>query len=213
MCLCIHRNGVIAARRQSSSIRATNIKIGGKLPRYRVKDNTHFGGPAARARKNYYNICFCLRILCNHYGSVWIYFWVVHKLNLVWATFWPIKHISGAPQHLEIFIQKLSVKFYHCFSRSMSACTLTVSIFRVNSVLNLYVEIFLMIKQTPCTARSFANTHFYTLKLFHSPQFSFSEVIIFNKIFHPSNQIHKKLTSLLFASQLKLSKASNKHLS
>ena len=83
--------------------------------------------------------------------------------------------------------------FYHCFSSSVSAFTLIVSICRVKFFLSLYIERCLMIKQTPSTARSFVNTHFYTLKLFHPPQFSFSEVIIFNRNFHPYNQIHNKV--------------------
>ena len=50
-------------------------------------------------------------------------------------------------------------------------------------------------KQTPCTVRSFVNTNFYKLKLLHTPQFRFGEFIIFNKIVHPSNQIHKKVNT------------------
>ena len=83
-----------------------------KLPRDRVKNDTNFGGPVARAKKVHYNRCLRLRLLYIHYGSVWIYFWFVHKLGFVWEIFWPIKHVPGAPQHLEIWIQKLSVMFF-----------------------------------------------------------------------------------------------------
>ena len=69
-----------------------------------------------------------------------------------------------------------------------------------------------MIKQTQCIDRSFGNTHFYTLKLVHPPQFGFSEVIIFNKNFTLPTKSIIKVTSVLFASQLTLSKALNNHL-
>ena len=112
VCVCIHRHGLIAARRQSIAIRETNIKIGKKVPRVRVKDDTHFVGPAARAKKVHYNRCLYLRLLYVHYGLVWLGFGIVHKLRLVWAKNLSINHVSGAPQHLEILIQKLSVKFF-----------------------------------------------------------------------------------------------------
>ena len=82
------------------------------MPRDRVKDNTNFGGPDARAKKVHYNRCLRLRLLCVHYGSVWLDFGVVDKLSLVWAEFLSIKNVLGASQHLEILIQKLSVKFF-----------------------------------------------------------------------------------------------------
>ena len=87
VCVFIHRHGLIAAHRQYIDIRATNIKIGKKVPRDRVKNDTNVGGAAARAKKNHYNRCLRLRLLCNHYGYVWLGFEVVHKLRLVWATF------------------------------------------------------------------------------------------------------------------------------
>ena len=51
MCVCIHRHGLIAARRKSIAIHAKNIKNGKNGPRDRVKEDTNFGGPAARAKK------------------------------------------------------------------------------------------------------------------------------------------------------------------
>ena len=111
-CVWIHRHGLIAARRQSIAIRSKNVKIGKKVPRDRVKDDPNFGGPAARAKKVHYNRCLRLRLLCGHYGSIWFDFGVVHKLSLVWATFWLINHVSGAPQHLEMLIPNLSVNFF-----------------------------------------------------------------------------------------------------
>ena len=104
VCVCISRHGLITARRQSITIRATNIKIGKKVPQKCVKDDTNFEGPAARAKKFHYKRCFHSWLLCGHYGSVWLDFQVVNNLSLVWATFLLIKHVSGAPQHLEILI-------------------------------------------------------------------------------------------------------------
>ena len=51
VCVCIHRHGLIATRRQSIAIRATNIKIGKKVARDRVKDDANFGVQRSEPKK------------------------------------------------------------------------------------------------------------------------------------------------------------------
>ena len=63
VCVCIHRYGLIYTTIQYSAIRATNTKIGKKLPWDIVKEDTNFGGPAARAKKVHYSICLSLRLI------------------------------------------------------------------------------------------------------------------------------------------------------
>ena len=64
VCVFIHRHGLIAAHRQYIDIRATNIKIGKKVPRDRVKNDTNVGGAAARAKKKTIIIDACVYGYC-----------------------------------------------------------------------------------------------------------------------------------------------------